>query len=34
MAKYVTGETITVDGGQLVGPPGFRGSIAGGTVEG
>jgi NAD(P)-dependent dehydrogenase (short-subunit alcohol dehydrogenase family) len=34
MAKYVTGETIAVDGGQLVGPPGFRGSIAGGTEEG
>ena len=28
MAKYVTGETIAVDGGQLVGPPTFRGGKA------
>lgn len=28
MAKYVTGETIVVDGGQLVGAPTFRGGKA------
>jgi NAD(P)-dependent dehydrogenase (short-subunit alcohol dehydrogenase family) len=25
LAQYVTGETIVVDGGQLVGPPSFSG---------
>jgi NAD(P)-dependent dehydrogenase (short-subunit alcohol dehydrogenase family) len=34
MAKYITGETIVVDGGQLVGPPTLRGSEAGRTAEG
>jgi NAD(P)-dependent dehydrogenase (short-subunit alcohol dehydrogenase family) len=34
MAEYVTGETIVVDGGQLVGPPTFRGGEAGRTAEG
>jgi len=28
MSKYVTGETIVVDGGQLVGPPAFLGGQA------
>lgn len=28
LAKYVTGETIVVDGGQLVGPPSFPGGKA------
>jgi len=26
LAKYVTGETVVVDGGQLVGAPSFRGT--------
>ena len=26
LAKYVTGETVIVDGGQMLGPPSFRGS--------
>jgi len=26
LARYITGETILVDGGQLVGPPSFTGS--------
>jgi hypothetical protein len=25
LAKYVTGETVVVDGGQMLGPPSFRG---------
>jgi len=33
LAKYVTGETIVVDGGQLVGPPSHRGGKASGIEE-
>lgn len=33
LAKYVTGETVVIDGGQLVGPPSHQGSKASG-VEG
>jgi NAD(P)-dependent dehydrogenase (short-subunit alcohol dehydrogenase family) len=31
LARYVTGETIAVDGGQLVGPPSFIGGRASGS---
>lgn len=34
LAKYVTGETIVIDGGQLVGPPAFLGSKSSRTPEG
>lgn len=34
MSKYVTGETIVVDGGQLVGPPAYLGGQSSGTPEG
>jgi dehydrogenase/reductase SDR family member 4 len=34
LASYVTGETVVVDGGQLVGPPSFRGPGGKGVLEG
>jgi NAD(P)-dependent dehydrogenase (short-subunit alcohol dehydrogenase family) len=34
LAKYVTGETVVVDGGQLVGPPSFRIGGKKGELEG
>jgi NAD(P)-dependent dehydrogenase (short-subunit alcohol dehydrogenase family) len=34
MAKYVTGETIAIDGGQLVGAPTFRGGNVGSAAKG
>ncbi len=33
LAKYVTGETVVIDGGQLVGPPSHQGSKAGVVEE-
>jgi len=29
MSKYITGETIVIDGGQMIGPPAFLGGQAG-----
>ncbi len=34
LSKYITGETIVIDGGQLVGPPAFLGGKASGGAEG
>jgi NAD(P)-dependent dehydrogenase (short-subunit alcohol dehydrogenase family) len=34
MSKYVTGETIVIDGGQLVGPPAFLGGNVSRAAEG
>lgn len=34
MSKYVTGETIVIDGGQLLGPPAFLGGKSSKTPEG
>ncbi|UCH52102.1 MAG: SDR family oxidoreductase, partial [Chloroflexota bacterium] len=33
LAQYVTGETVIVDGGQMLGPPAFRGGKASGVIE-